>query len=218
MRLALLISAFVLALIGSFLLAGEAIESLVGMDASFEEGLAHLRGMGPWAGVTIASLLIADVLLPVPATPLFTALGALYGTIVGGAVGAASSIVAGLAAYCLTRLLGDRGARWLLGDRDLERLRRFLDRAGTPTVIASRWLPILPETVACLAGLAPMPFGRFMLALTIGTVPMTFAFAAIGAGLADRPATAMAVALALSALLWPLAVWAQGKSERHPRP
>lgn len=207
MRLTLLIAAFVLVLIGSFLIAGDAIDSLVGMDASFAEGLEHLRGMGPWAAAAIAGLLVADVLLPVPATPLFTALGALYGTLVGGAIGASASIVAGLSAYGLTRVLGDRGARWLLGERDLARLRRFLDRAGTPTVIASRWLPILPETVACLAGLASMPLGRFLPALAIGTVPMTFAFAAIGAGLADRPATAFAVALAISALLWPAAVW-----------
>jgi uncharacterized membrane protein YdjX (TVP38/TMEM64 family) len=50
-----------------------------------------------------------------------------------------------------------------------------------------------------------MPLRKFILALTIGSIPTAFAFAAIGAGWADQPIVALVVSYVLPILLLP--VW-----------
>jgi uncharacterized membrane protein YdjX (TVP38/TMEM64 family) len=58
-----------------------------------------------------------------------------------------------------------------------------------------------------LAGLAGMPIREFTAALTIGSVPTAFAFAAIGAGWADQPIVALVVSYVLPILLLPVAFY-----------
>ncbi|HMN97523.1 MAG TPA: VTT domain-containing protein [Phycisphaerales bacterium] len=201
MRLSLAIIALASAMLASFALWGPWIDRAVGSEAALEWFRAH----GVAGALAIVGLLIVDVILPIPTTPLLTLLGSLYGPIVGGLLGALGSTLAGAAAYGLTRLGGERMARAALGGRDHERLAGFFAKRGGWTVALSRWLPMLPEIVAFLAGMAAMPPGRFLVALICGSVPMAFAFAALGAGLADRPILATVLAAVLPALLWPLA-------------
>lgn len=52
-----------------------------------------------------------------------------------------------------------------------------------------------------------MPMRIFTAALTIGSVPAAFAFAAIGADWADQPALALAVSYMLPILLLPVALY-----------
>ena len=58
-----------------------------------------------------------------------------------------------------------------------------------------------------LAGLAGMPMRKFIAAMTIGSVPTAFAFAAIGAGLGDQPILALALSYVLPILLLPIALY-----------
>jgi uncharacterized membrane protein YdjX (TVP38/TMEM64 family) len=58
-----------------------------------------------------------------------------------------------------------------------------------------------------LAGLAAMPVPKFTAALTIGSVPTAFAFAAIGAGWADQPILALVLSYGLPILLLPVALY-----------
>jgi hypothetical protein len=52
-----------------------------------------------------------------------------------------------------------------------------------------------------------MRIGRFTVALSIGSVPTGFAFAAINAGWADQPVVALAVSYVLPILLLPIALY-----------
>jgi hypothetical protein len=49
-----------------------------------------------------------------------------------------------------------------------------------------------------------MPMGKFTMALTVGSVPTAFAFAAIGAGWADQPILVLIVSYVLPMLLLPI--------------
>ena len=55
----------------------------------------------------------------------------------------------------------------------------MFDRSGAFAVACSRWLPLFPEAISCVAGLARMHFGRYCAALLCGAVPMCFAYAAL---------------------------------------
>lgn len=204
MRLLIVIAFLLVAMIASFAIWGSDLESRLAGEAALEWYRSH----GVLGGAAIAALLVADVVLPIPTTPLLTLLGSLYGPFVGGALGATGSLLSGLAAYGIARTAPRGVTERLLGGRDLRRLDDHFRgrnwRRGGWSVALSRWLPMLPEVVALLAGLARMPFSLFLLALVSGTLPMALAFAALGAGLSTRPILATVLAALLPALLWPV--------------
>jgi uncharacterized membrane protein YdjX (TVP38/TMEM64 family) len=173
------------------------------MDAYFvsEPYQAWLVSIKPYAWLIGLSLIIADLFLPIPVPPVMATLGALYGTAVGGAVATIGSILSGMLAYGLARLAGRRGARWLASDRELSDFQRFFDTWGVAGIVASRALPVLPEVLTLLAGLARMRFGRFMLSLVVGATATGMAIAWVGQA-AGQSSTLLLVMTVVPAGLW----------------
>ena len=166
-----------------------------------------------WA-VGIA-LIWADLVLPVPQTAVIAALGIIYGTVLGGFFGSLGLITGGLLGYGLMRTSARRFAQRFAGPRSLHRMEGLFERGGAWAIILSRSLPYsVPEAMVFLAGLAGMPMRKFIAALTIGSVPTAFAFAAIGAGWADQPILALAVSYALPILLLPIALYLMRRGAR----
>ncbi len=66
----------------------------------------------------------------------------------------------------------------------------------------SRWMPILPEAVSCLAGLTKMRWRTFLIALACGSFPMGFVFAAVGHLGQERPGLALGLSALIPVLLW----------------
>ncbi len=161
-----------------------------------------LEGLGGWAWLAAIGLLISDLFLPVPATPIMSALGLIYGPWLGGAIGAVGAYLSGCLAYFLCRRLGERAALRLLGEKDLARGRELFAKAGGWIIALTRWVPILPEVTSCLAGLTRMPVGKFLLALACGCIPMAFTFAWIGARGLQSPGWALGLSAALPVLFW----------------
>jgi len=184
----------------SWAIWGGAWESRFSLEGAVDE----LTAAGSWAWAWGMGLLMGDVVLPIPGTVVMSALGWVYGPVVGGLFGALGSVCAGLIAYGLCRLCGDRAARWILGEKDLERGHRMFAKSGGWIVCLSRALPLLPEAVACTAGLVRMPFRRFLVALICGSVPMGFVFAWVGATGRESPGWAFGLSLGLPVVLWVL--------------
>lgn len=164
-----------------------------------------LRRAGPWAWAAGIGLLAADLVLPVPGTIVMSALGLVYGALLGGLVAAAGSMLAGLCGYGVGRLVGEKAARKLVGDHDFEKGRLLFSRGGGLMIAFSRAIPILPEALSCTAGLVRMPFHSFLAALACGSIPVGFLFAWIGAVGRDAPAWAVAFSIGVPVLLWLLA-------------
>lgn len=172
---------------------------------SLEGSVAWLESSGEWAWAAGMGLLVGDIVLPVPGTVVMSALGWIYGAMIGGLLASAGSVFAGLVGYGVCRAMGEGVARRLLGDLDFEKGKVLFGRGGAWMVALSRALPILPEAVACTAGLVRMPFGRFLGSLVCGSVPMGFLFAWIGAEGRDAPGWALGFSLVVPAILWGLA-------------
>jgi len=190
LRLFLILAAAVMI---PFLIWGGRFEAWFTGDAA----VTWLRGLGAWGWLGGIGLLMGDLFLPVPGTAVMSALGYLYGPWTGGAVSALGSFLSGSLAYGLTRWIHPRWAAKLAGATELKKYHALFARSGPWIVALSRWLPVLPEVVACLAGLSRMPARQFFIALACGCVPLGFAFAAIGAAGQQNPA----LALTLSALV-----------------
>jgi len=196
----LLVSA-ALVLLGAivpYLIWGDALEAAF----SVEGARAWMSGYGAGAGLAGICLLVADLLLPIPSTLVMSALGLAYGTWLGGLYAAAGTMLAGLVAYALSRWLGRPLALRLAGEEGLRAGEGLFERGGAWLVAGSRCLPILPEAVACLAGLHRMPFRTFLFALACGSVPTGFLFAAIGALGQAEPAWALGLSVVVPVALW----------------
>lgn len=191
---------------GVFLVAhqiwGMEWERRIGVGGS---GVGWLEGAGEWAWLAGIGLLVADLLLPIPGTVVMSALGYIYGFVVGGLIAAAGSMAAGIAGYGVGRCLGERTARRLLGDKDYEKGVLLFSRGGGWLVALSRALPILPEALSCTAGLVRMPFRKFLIALACGSLPMGFLFAFIGSAGRNEPSWAIGFSLLIPAILWGVA-------------
>lgn len=167
-----------------------------------------LRTYGSWAWALGIALIWADLVLPIPQTAVIAALGIIYGTLLGGLLGSLGLITGGLLGYGLMLTSARRFAQRFAGPRSLHKMESLFDRGGAWAIILTRSLPYsVPEAMVFLAGLAGMPMRKFTAALTIGSVPTAFAFAAIGAGWADQPILALAVSYVLPILLLPIALY-----------
>ncbi len=196
-KLALLIVVLVIILLTPFAIWHEE------MDAYFasEDYQLWLASVRPYAWAIGIALIVGDLILPVPTTTVVATMGTLYGTFVGGLIGAVGSVLAGLTAYGVARLLGKRGAQLLASDGELSEFRQFFDTWGVAGIVASRALPVLPEILTLLAGLARMNLGRFVLALVAGAAPMGFLLAWAGSAAGQSSALLLVLTL-LPAGLW----------------
>ncbi len=198
MRLAAVFAALVLLVVVPFWIWGEALERLFSQDGA----ASWLNSYGEWAWVAGICLLMLDLVLPVPGTAVMAGLGLVYGPVAGGLIAFVGSLASGSLGYLACRIAGRRAARFLLGARELQRGEQLFARAGGWLVVLSRWLPVFPEVIACMAGLTRMPGRTFALALACGSLPLAFAFAAVGHLGAERPALALTLSACAPPVLW----------------
>ncbi len=192
-----------------FLVFGETFEAWFTGDAA----IVRLRGCGAWAWAAIVGLLAADLVLPLPGTAVMSAGGFIYGALLGGVIAASGSFLSGMIAYGLCRRFGHGIAERLAGREDLARGEALFRNRGAWLVALSRALPLLPEVIACLAGLTRMPLRLFVVSLASGCIPVGFIFAAIGAAGQSRPGVALALSIAVPAILY---AGVHGWLRRHP--
>ena len=167
-----------------------------------ESARKWVQDFGAWGWLAVIGILISDLFLPIPATGVMSAAGYVYGPWWGGAISSLGSFLSGLLAYSLCRGLGRGMAVRLAGEEGLSQNETLFRRSGPWLVILSRWLPVLPEVIACLAGLARMPVRIFAVAMLCGSLPMGFTYAAVGALFQKEPGWAFALSITLPVLLW----------------
>lgn len=124
-------------------------------------------------------LLVADIVLPVPASLVMLAHGALFGVVPGAAlslVGRTGNAMAGVA-------LG-RGAGRLYGRRvraDRGHGGELVERWGLVAVVVSRPIPMLAESVVVAAGSFGLSAPAIVGAAALGSVPEALLYALAGA-------------------------------------
>lgn len=198
MRLFLIFLVLITIVLVPFFIWGETLTNFFTQTGT----VSWIQSYGKWGWMAGILLLMSDLLLPIPATAVMAGLGYLYGTILGGLISSLGSFLSGLFGYEICRRLGHRGAIWILGEKDLEKGERLYASVGGWLVVLSRWLPVFPEVVACMAGLTCMPMRAFYLALACGSIPLGFAFSAVGSIGAERPDLAIALSAILPPILW----------------
>lgn len=172
---------------------------------SLEGARTWMMRYGSLAWVAGVGLLVADIALPIPSTVVMSAMGLMYGWWWGGLASSLGSILSGVVAYALCRCAGHRAALWIAGAEGLAKGEALFAKHGGWLVATSRWMPVLPEAIACLAGLVRMSWRQYITALVCGSLPVGFAFAAIGHLGSSNPTLALVLSAVVPVLLWLLA-------------
>ncbi len=181
-----------------FFIWGEQMEAAMGGD----DWQAKLEGIQSWAWLVIIGLLVADLILPVPNSPLMTIAGTLYGTMWGCLIAAAGSILAGLVAYGLAYALGHKAIDKIATREEREKFQTFFDRWGGGGIVISRAMPVMPEVLTVLAGLARMHFGRFVVSLVLGAFAVALPLAWVGHRAGDNIQTVTIVVAIVTVAVW----------------
>ncbi len=186
------------AIIVPFLIWGSAFETLLNPVAL----RVFLEGNRRFAWIIGIVLLVADLFLPIPSTIVMSALGWLYGPLIGGLVSSTGLLLSAQLAYQLSLRFGRPIAARLAGEEGLSSAAAWFCRAGGACVAVSRCLPVLSEAIACLAGLSRFPPRDFLTASFLGAIPAGYAFAYIGNLGREDATTATALSVVLPVLLW----------------
>jgi uncharacterized membrane protein YdjX (TVP38/TMEM64 family) len=173
------------------------------------QAVLMLREYGAWAWALGIVLIWADLVAPVSQTAIIAALGIIYGVGIGGVLGTVGLVTSGLLGYGLMRTSARHLVVRMIGQGVMQRTQEFFDRAGAWAIVLTRSLPYsMPEVLVFLAGLARMRLGQFVLAMSLGSIPTAFVYAAIGAGWSDRPLIALVASYLLPIATLPVALYA----------
>lgn len=125
------------------------------------------------------ALLVTDAVLPVPSSVVMVALGATFGL----AGGVALSTLGSIGGFALGFLIGRRSTRpiaAMLDPDDHYRAAHFVRRWGVLSVVVSRPLPLVAETVAVTSGAFGMRTLPAFIAALVGSAGPAAAYAYAG--------------------------------------
>lgn len=142
--------------------------------------LPTLRRAGTTGAIVGVTLLVADVVLPVPSSLVMVGLGGVYGFGAGALLGWAGSTGAAIVAFACGRR-GERVVTRFVPPDDKRRADAWLGRWGAAAIVVTRPIPLLAETVAILAGASPLRWRTFLAAAAAGCAPPAIVYAAVGA-------------------------------------
>ncbi len=147
-----------------------------------------IRDLG-LAGVALLNL--ASAVIGVPGTEptmLFAGFNVydhhltLVGIIVFGVLGdiIGASIAYAIGYFGRMELLERHGSKLHVSQRRLELAHRWFDRYGAPVIFFSRLIPLVRAVFPYVAGVAEMPYGRFLAFATLGSIPWITGLAILG--------------------------------------
>lgn len=143
------------------------------------------------------TLLIADVLLPVPSSFVMIANGALYGILAGTLLSLFGCTASGLLGF----LLGRRTITLLnriFSDEELDRANRLLEEWGWLAIMVTRPLPLLAETILIVAGASTMSWRSMVFSTVAGSLPIALLYAITGATAASVDSLLLAFGISVA--------------------
>lgn len=179
------------ALLGLALLAGVAAAAALGLGELLADLRGWILGLGALGPLVFVLLYALATTLAVPASPLTVAAGALFGSLVGGAVVAAGATLGAAGGFALARWFARAAVeRWLGANPTFRRLDRLTERHGAIVVALTRLVPIFPFNLLNYGfGLTRVRFSTYLVWSFLCMLPGTLLFVvgadALARGLAE---------------------------------
>lgn len=160
-------------------------------------------------GLMVAMLLFADLFIAVPTMTVIILAGFFLGFPMAVLFAFIGLVCAALTGYILSLIWGDKLLHKINRDhRQRQQMEALFDRHGVMVLILSRAMPILPEVSVCLAGASNMPFRKFLLGWSLGSIPYLLIVSYIGSvSQLENPMPTVFAAMAITATLWLAWLW-----------
>lgn len=141
--------------------------------------LEHAMELSPWVvGSIIVGLMLIDLFIAIPTLSLTILSGFFLGVELGVFYSCLGMLGAGTLGYVISRFHGEKMLRFVSKDEDqIADMKRIFFTFGPVSLLLCRAAPMLPEVTSCLAGVTKMPFWKYILFYSLGTIP----YAAIAA-------------------------------------
>jgi uncharacterized membrane protein YdjX (TVP38/TMEM64 family) len=123
-------------------------------------------------------LLLADVLLPIPSSVVAAAAIGFLGPLTGGLTVWLGMTLAALLGYGLGRFGGNALVKRVVGDAELARAARLMNRHGAWMLLVCRGAPVLAEASTLFAGAAQFSFVRFLWVTAVANLGLAAAYSA----------------------------------------
>jgi membrane protein DedA with SNARE-associated domain len=142
-----------------------------------------------YAGVTLLTITTGVIAVPgTEPTMLFAGFDvykdslSLPGIIVFGVLGdlIGATIAYSIGYYGSEELIERHGSKFHISSRRFDRAHGWFEQYGTPTLFISRLLPVVRSAFPYAAGVAEVPFKRFLLLTTLGSIPWITGLAVLG--------------------------------------
>lgn len=153
-----------------------------------------VSAFGLWGPLFIVLFMVLQMFLVVINVVALMVVAVLaYGPVWGSAISLAGIFVASTAGYFLGRGLGQATVGKLLGAKTRQKVEEQVARYGIWAVVLARISPLISnDAISIVAGLARMPYRKFMLATAAGIIPLTLLIAYLGQDI-DRLKTGLLV-------------------------
>lgn len=193
-RLLILFSLICLSVLISFILYGESLVN---------KPIEKLTRADTAAGILSAGLLALDVYLPIPSSVVMTLNGKLFGWTGGFWISLIGNLLGGCVAFATGRLIRPWELKGL-PPRERAPAEEMLKRNGLWILALSRPIPIMAEAIAITAAAGGMPMRQFLIAILLGSLPLSAAYAAAGAFATDLRAGTISLlgVLVISGVCW----------------
>jgi len=164
--------------------------------------LPSLRGHPVAAAAIGFSLLVADAVIPIPASLVMIAHGAIFGLVGGALLSLVGSVCSAVVGFGIGRA-GEKYYARIVRAEEREGADRLLERWGTLAVVVTRPIPLLAETVAVMAGVSGVRWKTLVMSAAIGGLPSALLYAWAGtAGRVDMGVWPFAAAILVAGVLF----------------
>lgn len=152
-------------------------------------------------------LLFVDLFIAVPTLATVLLAGYFLGPVLGALASIAGFAAMGCTGYGLGRRFGSRLLVRIYRDEvRLAAIQKSFETNGLLVLFVCQALPILPEVSCCLAGTTKMPFPKFLLGFSVGTIPVAAIVAYAGSiSTLSNPTPAILASIGITVTLW--AMW-----------
>jgi len=162
---------FILILLGILMIFGAIYFSTIDVVSVRD----FLLSFGVWAPlVGIMGMIIAVVIAPIPSLPFDLAAGALFGWFWGGVVSMIGALIGAIFAFLISRKFGKNVVRKYAVEYS-DMCESCSENYIFILLLISRLIPFISyPIISYAAGLTRIRLSRFILATTIGIIPITF--------------------------------------------
>lgn len=144
-----------------------------------DEPTTWLKDHSALTAVLSVAILIADIVIPAPSSVIMVAHGALFGVWIGSLLSFIGLVGSAMAGFAIGRAGNDVIKRFVT-PVEYDKASQLLQRWGAISIVITRPIPLLAETVSILAGASPLRWQAALLASVAGALPISILYAIAG--------------------------------------